>query len=409
MITVQKAKDLIIKNQERGMPENAALDHALGQVVARDIHSPVAVPLFDASAMDGFAIRARDTMEATEDKPVRLKILEEIWAGKRPQKEVIQGHCARIMTGAMIPKGADAVVMQEHVTIDETGILLTRPVPQRSHIRYRGEELQKGDLLLAKGTRLSAPVIGLLAGAGIKDCPVYPRPRVVIIPTGSELAKPGNPPKPGEIYESNSYALTAALAELTITAVVSPIIRDNRNELYKAVDKALGHATHVILCGGVSVGDYDFNKSVLADMNVEPVFWKVAQKPGKPLFFGTRGKTTVFGLPGNPASSLLCFYEYVRPALLKYMGYAEENLFLPEKQAVLLGPVSKKRGKTYFIRGRAFENYGKTFAHPLPREQSHMMSSFAKANCFIVMPEDVETLRADDLATIHCFGRPYDR
>lgn len=408
MISMTEAIKLILQHQKRGSPKKTSLDLAYRQVLAQDVFSPIDLPIFDASAMDGFAVRAGGTISATRDRPVHLEILEEIWAGKIPQKELTEKTCARIMTGAMLPRGTDAIVMQEEVIRDGTKIRITTPVREGSHIRNCGEELSKGDLLLPKGTRLTPPVLGLLASVGIENFLIYPKPQVTIIPTGTELIRPGETLKPGEIYESNSHALRAALEEMTITPVVSPIIGDNRSELHDILSQALRDSTHVIVCGGVSVGDRDYNRNIFADCRVEQVFWKVAQKPGKPLFFGMRNATSVFGVPGNPASSLFCFYEYIRPALLKYMGYSNESLFLEKEKAILLDTVTKKKGKTYFIRGHAFEKLGKTYVKVLAKQGSHMLSSFAQANCLLVIEQDLEEAKPNDVATIHWLPNRFD-
>lgn len=400
MLTVEQAQALVVERQQRSEAVLARGDDLYGRILAQDIVSSLDLPLFDSSAMDGFALRSSDSQKAARDSPVFLEIVDEIWAGKVSERRLAKGACARIMTGAMVPAGADAVVMQEDVEVQGGKIMLKYPIVENANIRRRGCELHCGDLLLNKGTRLNPAGLGCLAAAGICECSVYRRPQVTIIPTGTELVSPGGSLAPGQIYESNSVALKAAMAELGITASVLPSVPDDTATLSRVLKDALRKATHVIVCGGVSVGEHDHNKAVLRDLKVEEIFWCVAQKPGKPLFFGMRDKTSVFGLPGNPASSLVCYYEYIRPALLKFMGFPHEVLFLPEGQATILEPLNKKRGKAHFLRGQEFIKEGKNFVRVFSEQDSHMMTSFAQSNCLVVLPEHVEYLDAGSSVTI---------
>lgn len=400
MLSVSAAKAKILESQTRATPCVVPLSEALGLILAEDIFSKVNLPVFDSSAMDGFALCFSDTLTASDAIPVVLKEVEEIWAGKTPQQKVMPGCCARIMTGAKMPLGADTVVMREQVTAQDGFVTFVRPASAGENVRKVGEEIHAGDQILTAGRKLNATAIAVLAASGVSKVNVYPRPLVSLIPTGSELKCPGETLSHAQIYESNSFALRAALAEIGIVARVFPIIPDDEKLLREAATAALTKSTHVIITGGVSVGDYDYNRSVLSDCGVSEVFWRVAQKPGKPLYVGKCAQTLVFGLPGNPASSLVCFYEYVLPALLQFMGRTNRS-GLAVIKARLTSDYTKKSGLTHFIRGRAVLQGNQLVVSPHARQQSHMMTSFADANCLIEIPADAEHLAAGDVVEVH--------
>lgn len=400
MLTVNEARRKILDAQPVGVVTEAPLGGGFGLVLAADISSRVSLPVFDSSAMDGFAVRSADTTSASADAVVTLVEIEEIWAGKTPEKAVFPGCAARIMTGAQMPSGADAVVIREDVECHNGEVALKKPARLGDNVRKAGEEVLTGDKILDAGTVLNAAAIAVLAGCGVTPVPVYPRPRVAVIPTGSELENPGEALSGSKIYESNSFALAAALKEFGIDARIFPIVPDDEAKLGRAVAAAVAESTHVIVTGGVSVGDYDHNKAVFADCGITEVLWKVAQKPGKPLYVGKIGSTIVFGLPGNPASALTCFYEYVRPALAKFMGCRDVSE--PAGTSARLGAdFLKKAGLTHFIRGRAETRDGAVTVMPLPLQQSHMMTSFVKADCLIVLPAEADRLPAGSEVRIH--------
>lgn len=398
MIDVETAKKLILQNQPQAKVQIQNIRNAAGFYLAEDVFSQTDLPVFDASAMDGYVLRCEDA---------EFSVIEEIWAGKVPQKIINAGQCARIMTGAMIPPGADTVVMQENVQREGNILKVNGPLKVGQHIRRKGEEIKAGEEIMKQGEKITPAALGCLASAGIAVVHVFAKPKVCIIPTGSELAVQGSALSPGQIYESNSFALRAAISELGIDANVFPIQRDDQAHITSALSKALSEATHVIVCGGVSVGEYDFVKKAFADCHVKEVFWKVAQKPGKPLFFGVRDDVNVFGLPGNPASSLVCYYEYIRAALLAYeRGLQTKNSDVSELQlkndtAVLCEPVTKKKGLTYFMRGKAVADGEKISVMVLPQQDSHMMKSFLQSNCLVVLSESAEFFDAGTRVKIH--------
>lgn len=396
VLSVNEAKKIILEFQQLGEPVMVGLSAAAGRILAEEVRARTDLPVFDSSAMDGYALRSEETKTATSDTPTSFVIGEEIWAGKTPENEVRKGTCARIMTGAKMPSGANAVVVKEKVSERAGHLIVSAPVALFDNVRHRGEEITKGEVLFQPGTHLNPAAIGALAGAGVANVRIYPKPRVAVISTGSELVLPDQVLSGAKIYESNSFALRAALETLGCDVDVLPPVNDDPSALRKALANALANSTHVILSGGVSVGDYDFNRAVLKDLHVEEVFWKVAQKPGKPLFFGRCGSIPVFGLPGNPASALTCFYEYVCPALLKFCGasdkkYAEgSHSRHGDIRAKLKCEMKKPVGMTHFVRGRLSRVDGILYVEALPKQQSHMMVSLALSDCLIVLPQGTE-------------------
>lgn len=388
MLSVDEAKKIILELQDLGNPVTVELREANGRVLAEKVYSRTNLPVFDSSAMDGYALRSEETQTARTNCPVSFLIKEEIWAGKTPERAVGLAECARIMTGAKMPDGANAVVVKEKVTVQGDHLIVSSPVMLFENVRHSGEEIKSGEMLFPVGTHLNPAAIGALAGAGVVNVRIYPKPRVTVISTGSELVTPDKVLSGAQIYESNSFALCAALETLGCEVNVLPPVKDDPNALKSALADALSKSTHVILSGGVSVGDYDFNRSVLAELRVEEVFWKVAQKPGKPLFFGKHGSVPVFGLPGNPASALTCFYEYVCPALKKYSG--ETISSRREIRAKLKCELVKPTGMTHFIRGQLSWADGVLNVEPLKKQQSHMMISLALSDCLIVLPQATE-------------------
>jgi molybdopterin molybdotransferase len=284
---------------------------------------------------------------------------------------------------------------------------VTDPLQAGQHIRKQGAEIKVADVLMKRGEKITARALGCLASAGISDVSVFAKPKVCIIPTGSELALPGEALSRGQIYESNSLALKAAISELGIEAQVLPIQRDDQVLITSTLSKVFPQMTHVMVAGGISVGEYDFVKKSFAECQVEEVFWKVAQKPGKPLFFGVRNGVNVFGLPGNPASSLVCFYEYIRAALIACQRGLDVKVVdvtewqLKSDRAILCEPVNKKKNLTYFMRGKTVSDGEKISVMVLPQQDSHMMQSFLKANCLVILPATEEFFDAGTCVKIH--------
>lgn len=400
MISVFEAKQIIIENAAPGDAESCALVDSVGRILATNITAPVSLPLFDNSAMDGYAVICADTQRTSATSPVKLRISWVQAAGVKVAAPVKSGSCVRIMTGAPLPDGADTVVIQENVKVDDGWIVLTQPVERGDNVRFAGEEIRRGDVVLRAGQKVTSAVVGLAASLGLTQLPLIQQPRVGIVATGNELMPQGSVLKCGQIYESNSHALKAALAESGLSGKVTTVAGDDLEQLHAAFAAALEACTHLLVTGGVSVGDLDNTRVVFRDLGVQEVFWKVKQKPGKPLYFGKRGHQLIFGLPGNPVSALICYHEYVLPALQKYQGMNPQGLAV--RQMNLAHDVKKKAGLTHFLRGAIGKNAaGELQVTVLGGQNSHMMLSFSQAHGLIVLPEEVSEMRAGERVEVH--------
>lgn len=390
MISTAAAQEIIGQTVQRLPAVTKPLAQAAGLILAADIHAPVAIPAYPQSSMDGYAFSFADR---AADAP--LVVDGEMAAGCDRKIEIRPKTAVRIFTGAPVPAGADTVVMQEKVQV-EGGMLhiLDAQIQQGANVRPRGSEMEAGRLALAKESYLSPAATGFLAGLGVTELMVYPNPAITIIVTGNELQQPGNPLQYGQVYESNSFALRSALRLMHIETVTVRQVHDDPEALTQVLQTALAESDLVLLTGGVSVGEYDFVLEAAARCGVAPLFHKVRQRPGKPLFFGKQQEKTVFGLPGNPSSVLTCFYLYVVPALAKLSG---RRLGLASVEVPLGKALRKVAGLTHYLKG--FYN-GQT-ATALDAQESYRMRSFAQANCLIEVPEEVESLPEGGMALIH--------
>ncbi|TMA39902.1 MAG: molybdopterin molybdotransferase MoeA, partial [Deltaproteobacteria bacterium] len=323
--------------------ERTAILAALGRVAAEDVVSRRAVPAAPYSAMDGYAIRHADVSAA----PARLRVVAVEPAGTVVSTVVEPGTAVKLFTGSVIPSGADAVVRIEDCEEEGERLVVRTPVPHGANIRATGEDVEPGQVVLARGTVLGPADVGVLASVGRSTVLVHQRPRVAILSTGSELIEVDDVPGPGQVVNSNAYGLAAAVREAGGEPVVLAIVPDRLDDIRASVAEA-ARADVVVSTGGVSVGDLDFVKDALEAASFERVFWRVAQKPGKPLLFGRLAGRHFFGLPGNPVSALVCFALYVRPALRRLQGH--RRVHLPVVQARLAAPVRKTRGLTEFVR-----------------------------------------------------------
>jgi molybdopterin molybdotransferase len=388
MISVKQAKQIII---EAALPKKSVLlplSEAFGLITSKPIIATTDIPNFAQSSMDGYALKY-------EDKGILLKVIGEMAAGTSEQIKISKGEATRIFTGAPLPLDADTVVMQEKIHF-ENNLLIVQDenLKQGSNVRSKGAEVKQGDIAMVSGTYLSAAAIGFLAGIGCMEVSVYAPPKVAIILTGNELQKPGIPLEFGQVYEANSFQLKAALNKIGIKNSMVLTAEDDPEELRKVLQNALETNDVVLLNGGVSVGDYDFVTQAAQLCGVEEKFHKIKQKPGKPLFFGTKEDKLVFGLPGNPSSSLTCFYEYVLPALESSMGLHSS---LVEITASVTHDYPKPAGLTHFL--KAFYSNGKVT--PLHAQESFRLHSFAQANCFIILPEESIGCKAGAFVTVH--------
>lgn len=396
MISYEQALSLILSHAQPLGIENTPLSDMLGRALAHPVVASADMPGFDNSAVDGFGVRLSDVERAAEDAPARLELSGTIQAGDRGVVALAPGSAVKILTGAVVPPQVEAVVMREFCEEHDGLVLVKRPAKPGENIRRRGEEFKAGEQILAAGTRVTAPVIGLLASTGHASFPTYKKPSVAIISTGDELVEPGHPLAPGQIYDSNSFALEAAVTALSIDRCTRFHTSDNRDSTRDVLSTALDSAGVVISAGGVSVGDFDFVKDVAEQLGIETVFWRIALKPGKPVYFGKKSGTAgttaklVFGLPGNPVSALVTFHQLVKPALLKILGHSDVQPL--ELRAILTRNIGKKAGRTEFVRGIAATKGGRLYVEPTAGQDSHMMGGLATANCLIVFPLEAEVL-----------------
>ncbi|MCZ6549455.1 MAG: molybdopterin molybdotransferase MoeA [Deltaproteobacteria bacterium] len=388
MVSVEEASRIILRQVSPLPGEEVALLQAAGRVLFENVRASRNVPPFANSAMDGYAVRWLDVARASATDPVTLSVLEDVPAGYVARRRVTKGNATRIMTGAPVPRGADAIVRVEYTEFIGDRVRISRVDGQGSHIRGIGEDIQKGRPILKKGKLLTSADIGLLASVGKSRVRVYRRPTVAIISTGDELLEVDDSPQPGKIVNSNSYTLSAAVQEIGAVPHLLGIVRDKRKSLASAFKRAL-HYDVVITSGGVSVGDYDLVKGALLDVGVRMALWRVAQRPGHPFAFGRMGSKPVFGLPGNPVSSAVSFLLYARPALLKMMGY--KSFFLPVIHATLEHEIKKTKGLKEFIRCCLREDDGRSFASSTGTQSSGVLHSLSLAQGLIVCKEE-ETL-----------------
>ncbi|TDD66366.1 molybdopterin molybdenumtransferase MoeA [Jiangella aurantiaca] len=367
---------------------------AHGCVVTEDVIAPWSLPQFDNTAMDGYAVQADDVAAASADEPVELPVVADIPAGDTRVNAIGPGLAARIMTGAPVPSGADAIVPVEQTDAGTARVRITAPAKPGAHIRRAGGDVQEGDVVLGAGTYLGAAQIGLLAAVGRDRVVVRPRPRVVVISTGSELVEPGYPLTTGQISDSNSFTLTAAAREAGAVAYRVPPVPDDKDRLLGLIEDQLIRADMVITTGGVSAGAYDIVKEVLSGLGTVQ-FDNVAMQPGKPQGFGTIGDdhTPIFALPGNPVSAFVSFEVFVRPAIRKMLG--SPRLHRPSVKAVLQERLRSPEGRRQFARARVqTAQDGSHQVRPIGAQQSHLMGDLAYANALIVVPEHVTEVAA---------------
>lgn len=391
MIDADAALAIIRAHVQALPPQTIVLREALGRVLADDIRAPHDLPSFTSSAVDGYALRAAWTHTATDATPVTLRVTGEIRAGGTAPTDGVRRNprrgAIRIYTGAPLPAGADAVVMQEDVTRTSTGITLARPVPDGANVRGQGAEFRSGDRVLAAGMRITPPVLALLAALGCARVRVHARPRIAVLATGDELRPVTGRIRAGQIRDSNTPMLVAALAACGISDVRTRAVRDDAVQVRRALRALLADADLVLTSGGISVGDHDHVRAAAADCGVTERFWKVAIKPGKPLYFGT-GPAHLFALPGNPVAAMIGFHCFVRPALDALEGAAAAPS--PPITARLAAPLRKKAGRMEFVRMRveASADGSLPVAQAVRGQESHMLGGIATANALYRFASD---------------------
>ncbi len=397
MISADEALQAVLDNVAVLGVERAPITSALSRVLAEEIHSPRDIPGFDNSAMDGYAVRAQDVASASESKPTRLKVIETIAAGAMPSRRVGAGECARIMTGAPLPGGADAIVPVERTRGSGDQVEIIAGSEAGGFIRPRGEDLRAGEAVMGPGRRLSAADLGTLASLNRSMLDVYRRPRIAIVATGDELVDVDQIPSGAQIVNSSAYALHGAILEAGGEPILLKVARDSRAEVRARLTEALAFDA-VLSTGGVSVGQFDHVKEVLDELGLRQLFHGVAQKPGRPLKFGLIDRRPMFGLPGNPVSTMVCFYLYARPAILKMGGRRE--LGLPRMAVRCATNIKVSSNLTDFIRVRLERRAGELFAAPTGSQGSGILSSLSRADALLIGPAKETMLKAGSQATV---------
>lgn len=385
MISVSEALAQVVEAASVLGAERVGLPDAAGRVMAEDVVSTRTVPAAANSAMDGWALRYDDVANA----PATLRIVGEAPAGPARDHRVEPGTAIKIFTGSVVPAGADTVVRVEYSTTKGDSVVIEQAEPLAANIRLAGEDIEPGAVVLKAGTVIGPADVGVLASVGRSAVAVHRRPRVAILSTGAELVEVDETPGPGQVVNSNAWVLAAAVAEAGADATVWPIVRDRFDDIRDHLAQAAS-ADVVLSTGGVSVGDYDFVNDALAALGVERLFWKVAQKPGKPLSVGRRGGSLFFGLPGNPVSALVCFTVYVRPALRKLGGH--RRLHVPMVEARLAADTRKAKDLTEFVRVRLDVADDGLVATPYTSQSSGVLTSLGAGGSLLVGPAAERTL-----------------
>jgi molybdopterin molybdotransferase len=393
MITHNKAIEILLASVTRKSPEVKDLGDAFNHVLAENIYSDIDYPPFDQSAMDGYGI----VYERGNNSDDRIFKLEgEVSAGSLAQFDPLPGTACRIFTGAQVPEGVIGVAIQEHVVESNGYIHLNYPLPDHgTNIRKKGSDIRAGDQILEEGMLLSAAVASLLASVGRKSVKVYPKPSVTLIVTGSELLPPGENLSAGKIFESNSAGIVSALRSCGVSKITTQRVPDDLNKIKAVYDLAITGSDLVLFTGGVSAGKYDFVRDLLQTGDNETLFYKVSQKPGKPVYAGKCRGVHVFGLPGNPAAALTCFYEYVTPVIDLMCG--KHHCGLQKVNARLLNEYTKHDQKMHFLKAYYHNGYVELLDH----QHSFSMLTFARANALAVIPEDCAEIHPGENIEVH--------
>ncbi len=384
MLSLEEARERMLKCIEPLAVERVAVAAARGRFLAGPVAAPLDLPAFDNSAMDGYALRAADVAKAGADSPVGLKLLGATAAGEVFGGVVEVGRCVRVFTGSALPAGADAVVMREDTRVDSSRpgeVLVMDATKPWENVRFRGEDVKQGAVVLVAGDALSATRQGLLAALGVNEVAVRRQPVVGLLATGSELLEAGEPLAPGKIFESNRITLAPLLAGAGARARVFPLVKDTMEGTRAALEHALAECDAVVTTGGVSVGELDYVKAAFESLGGKLEFWKVAIRPGKPFAFGRLREKFLFGLPGNPVSAVVTFLVLVRPALLRWQGAAESGL--PSHPGVLAEPLLNPGDRRHFMRVRVDEQGAVRSAG---RQASHLLGSLALAQGLVDVP-----------------------
>ena len=389
MIELEEALEIILSQVKLVSSEKIDILSSLSRTLAEDVYADFDIPGFDRAAMDGYAVLSKDTNSASKKKPVILEVIANVPAGYSTEKVVKNGRAVRIMTGAPMPKGADAVVMVEDTEKEEEKVKIFRKVTCQKNVSFAGEDVKRGELILSQGSLIRPAEVAMLASLGKENVLVKIKPRVAIISTGDELVEVGRTLQKGEIYDSNSYALFSQVLSSGGEPHRLGIARDKRENLLARIKEGLSYQL-LLLSGGVSVGDYDLVTDALRKAGVKMLFWKVAVKPGKPTFFGVRKGILVFGLPGYPVSSMVNFENLVRPAIFSMLGRDDWQRI--RVKAILEKAVSSRGRRKKIIRAKLVKEGDKYLAVPATSQQSSVLKSMVWADSFLILPKEVERI-----------------
>ncbi len=400
MISADQALTIVLENVAPLGVERVTMPAAAGRVLAEEIRAPRDIPGFDNSAMDGYAVRAADVAHAGESTPVRLTVVETLGAGTMPSRRVEPGQATRTMTGAPIAPGADAVVPVERTRAGDASVEVLSPVEPRAFVRPRGEDLRAGELVLSPGKTITAADLGMLASLNRSMIDVRRRPRVAIVATGDELVDVDQVPAGAQVVNSSAYALAGAIVEAGGEPVILKIARDNPAEIRERFSEAMRFDV-VLSTGGVSVGQFDHVKVAMDELGMRTLFHGVAQKPGRSLKFAIAdtngaGSIPVFGLPGNPVSTMVCFYLYARPAILKMGG--RSKLGLARVKVTCASDIRLANNLTEFVRVRLERRGGELYAAPTGSQGSGILSSLSRADALLIGPARDSLLKAGSAA-----------
>ena len=404
MLTPEEAQQIVLEHIRPIGIERVPLLDSLDRLVAEDILATYDNPPFDNSAMDGFAVRHQDVKTSTPDSPSSLEMVEDIPAGSIGQKTVGPGQTSRIMTGAPIPSGADTVIRVEDTRTEDNRIDILEPDDFAANIRRSGEDMKQGEVLIESGTELGPGELGVIAAVQRSFVSVHRRPTATILSTGDELVEIDEPLQPGKIVNSNTASLAALASAHGANPVMLPIAPDDEGKIRQTIESALS-GDFILSSGGVSVGEFDFIKSVLNNMGAKEILWRVAMKPGKPLYYCIINETPYFGLPGNPVSSVMSFLQFVRPAIRKASGYRPKELFLPTATACMENGEENDGDRRQYLRARLHYKNGQLRAQTRYRAQgSHMLTSMLGANGIVVLDPE-QSVASGDQVNVQIIGK----
>jgi molybdopterin molybdotransferase len=396
MIKFEEALNIVLGSVITLTPEEVSIIDSLERVLAGDVYSDCDIPAFDYSAMDGFALRYEDTKGALPESCIRLEIVGEFRAGGDTSSKVGSGEAVRIMTGAPIPDGADAVIMVEKTKENDGIVEICEEVEAGDNIRLTGEDIKNGDLVIHKGTLLNSAHVGMFASLGISRVNVIKKPRVALLTTGDEVIGIDEEIRPGKVRNSNAYSLFCQVKKYGGAPVNMGTARDEKDSLRERLKSCLD-CDLIITSGGVSMGEYDYVRDVMNEIGMEQKFWKVAMRPGKPNLFGLIDGKPFFGLPGNPVSGMVGFEVFIGPAIRKMLGQKDEE---PEVDAILQEDIKKKKGLRFFIRAVTRWEGGRYVTKTTGPQGSGMLSSMVRANSLIILPEDEQLIKQGTMVKV---------